>query len=188
MKYLLTAVIMLTAAVYSSTAFAWDENKPYIKASVGQFKYAGATSGYVGPLFVVVDDDTIGLDANVGFPFTDTLAIEGGFSFLTEANWSVSVGNITVNGTADAYALTLAIVSRIPIGNNFGFLGKVGAYHWEVELTEAITGLSAEVDDTDILSGIGVDYRINESTSFVIGWDAYHDAGNFAHIGLRFNL
>lgn len=196
MKYLVTAVIMLTVAVYSNTAFAWDANQPYIKVSVGQFNYATSAYFDVIPLEVDVDDDTIALDANVGFPFTDTLAIEGGFSFLTEANWSQSAEFMTnqglvrstINGTVDAYALTLAIVSRLSISNNFGFLGKVGAYHWEAELTETYLGFSIEDDDTDVLSGIGVDFRINKTTSFVAGWDVYHEAGNFVHFGLRFNL
>ena len=186
MKYLITTVIMLTAAVYSNTAFAWEANKPYIKSSVGQFNYVISwnVTHQDGDVFVEVEDDTISFDINAGFPFTDKLAIEGGFSFLTEADWRDG----TPNGNVDAYALTLALVSRIPISNNFSFLGKVGTYHWEVELTEATRGLSAEFDDTDILSGIGVDFRINETTFFVIGYDSYHDAGNFAHIGLRFNL
>lgn len=186
MKYLVTAVVVLTAAVYSNMAFAWETNKPYIKASVGQFNYL--ISWRVdnnGPDLIEVEDDTISFDINIGFPFTDKLAIEGGFSFITEANWN---SRRNMNGNVDAYALTLAMVSRLPISNNFGFLGKIGYYSWEVELTETGMGRFIDYDDSDILAGLGVDFRINKTTSFVAGWDAYHDAGKFAHIGIRFNL
>lgn len=96
MKYLVTAVIVLTAAVYSNMAFALDTKKPYIKASVGQFKFDDAFSqsyvdGNGNLVFVEVDDDTIALDANVGFPFNDNVAIEGGFFYLTETDWERGV-------------------------------------------------------------------------------------------------
>ena len=194
MKYLVTTVIMLTVAVYSNTAFAWEANKPYIKTSVGQFKFSGATSLSLHDpsgnlIFIEFDDDTIGFDTNVGFPFSNNLAIEGGFSYLTESDWKVRGVVGTISGTTDGYALTVAIVSRIPISNNFGLLGKFGVYHWEVELTETTgTGFSEENDDTEVLTGFGLDFRINKTTSFVAGYDVYDEALNFAHIGLRFNL
>ena len=187
MKYLVTAVIMLTAIAYSNMAFAWEANKPYIKASVGQFNYEGATSGYVYGFFVEVDDDTIGLDAGVGFPFNDNVAIEGGFSYLTEADWSASDRFTTITtGTVNGYALTAATVFRLPLGNDFGLLAKLGAYMWEVEATVTGTQFSLEDDGTDVLAGVGADFSINESVSFVAGYDHYNDAGNFVHIGVRF--
>ena len=190
MKYLVNAVIVLTFAVYSNMAFDWEANKPYTKASVGQFNYDGATSGYVntgsGIVFVEVDDDTIGIDGMVGYPFNDNVAIEGGFSYLTEADWSASAGGRTVNGTIDGYALTAATVFRLPISNEFGILGKLGAYMWEVEATVTGAGFSVEDDDTDLLVGVGADFRINKSVSLVAGYDHYNDAGKVVHIGLRF--
>ena len=188
MKYFITAVIVLTATVYSNMAFAWEANKPYIEASVGQFNYDGVTSAYIGGIFYEVDDDTIALDANVGFPFNDNVAIEGGFSYLTEADWSASAGGATINGTVDGYALTAATVLRLPISNNFGFFGKLGAYMWEVEATVNVLGteISADEDGTDVLAGVGADFRINESISFVAGYDHYNDAGSFVHVGVRF--
>ena len=96
MKYLVVAVIMSTVTVYSNVAFAWEANKPYVRASAGQFNYDGPTSGYVNGIFVEVDDDTIGLDGMVGFPFSDNVAIEGGFSYLTEADWNATDGRTSV--------------------------------------------------------------------------------------------
>ena len=186
MKYLVATVIVLTATVYSNMAFAWDVNKPYVRAAVGQFNYDGPTSGNVNGIFVEVDDDTIGLDGMVGFPFSDNVAIEGGFSYLTEADWSATDGRTSVSGTVDAYAWTVATVLRLPISNNFGILGKIGAYRWEVELTATGTGVSIEDDDTDVLYGVGADFKINQFVSFVAGYDKYNDAGKVVHIGVRY--
>ena len=202
MKYLVIAIIALTVAANSSMAFALDTKKPYIKASVGKFNYDDAFSGSYADtngnlVFVEVDDDTIALDANVGFPFNDNVAIEGGVFYLTESDWSESIEGQTVNGPVriirgngnlDGYALTVAMVSRFPVSNNFAVLGKFGVYRLELTYTNWWgPGLSTEIDDTDVLVGFGADFRINRLASFVIGYDVYSDVGNFAHIGVRFN-
>lgn len=80
------------------------------------------------------------------------------------------------------------MVSRFPVSNNFGVLGKFGIYDLELTYTNwRGPGISAEIDDTDVLVGFGVDFRIAKFTSFVIGYDVYSDVGSFAHIGVRFN-
>ena len=189
MKYLVTAIIMLIATVYSNTAFAWNTGKPYIRASVGQFNFDGVTSAYINGIFFEFDDDTIGIDANIGFPFNENMAIEGGFSYLTEADWSASARGTTINGTIDAYAFNVATVLRFPISNDFGILGKIGAYMMEAEATiKTPTGveISEEEDNTDFLAGVGADFRINKFVSFVAGYDHYNDTGSFVHIGVRY--
>ena len=187
MKYLITTVIALTVAVYSNMAFAWDAGRPYLKSSVGQFTYDGATSGYINGVFVEIDDDTIGLDASAGYPFSDYVAIEGGVFYLTEADWRASVGSLSIDGTVDGYGGNASTVLRLPLGDSFGILGKLGVYFWEVEATVTGTNISAEDDGWDLLAGVGADFKINDSFAIVLGYDHYNDAGQTAYLGIRFN-
>lgn len=203
MKYLVIAIIALTVAANSSMAFALDTKKPYIKTSVGRFKFDDTFNGSYADtngnlVFVEVDDETIALDTNVGFPFNDNVAIEGGFFYLTETDWERGVEGQTMSGSSvrtihdtgnlDGYALTVAMVSRFPVSSNFDVLGKFGVYRLELTYTNWWgPGLSTEIDDTDVLVGFGLDFRVNRLAFFVIGYDVYSDVGNFAHIGVRFN-
>ena len=179
--------VMLAAVVYSSAALAWNADQLYFKGSVGQTNYDGGTSGQIGSYRYKFDDKSIGFDAGVGYSFSDNVAIEGSFFYLTEGDWTVSdMSGGSVSGKFDAYGLAAATVLRLPIGDSFGVFGKLGAYRWEVEVSTA--GLTVEDDGVDVLAGAGVDFRLNDSTALVAGYDHYNDAGQNVYIGFRFGL
>ena len=96
------------------------------------------------------------------------------------------VSGNSVSGKFDAYGLAAATVLRLPIGDSFGVFGKLGAYRWEVEVSTA--GITVEDDGVDVLAGAGVDFRLNDSTALVAGYDHYNDVGQTAYVGVRFGL
>ena len=179
--------VMLAAVVYSSEAFAWNANQLYFKGSVGQMSYDGSTSGQIDSYRYEIDDKSIGFDAGAGYSFSDNVAIEGSFFYLTEGDWTVSnAAGDSVSGKFDAYGLAATTVLRLPIGDSFGVFGKLGAYRWEVEVSTA--GITVEDDGVDVLAGAGVDFRLNDSTALVAGYDHYNDVGQTAYVGVRFGL
>ena len=178
--------VMLAAVVYSSEAFAWNANQLYFKGSVGQMSYDGSTNGQIGSIRYEIDDKSIGFDVGAGYSFGENVAIEGSFFYLSEGDWRVSDSSTSVSGTFDAYGLAAATVLRLPIGDSFGLFGKLGAYRWEVEVSTL--GISVENDGVDVLAGAGVDFRLNDSTALVAGYDHYNDVGQTAYVGVRFGL
>ena len=190
MKYLATAVIVLTAIVYSNMAFAWDTGRPYIKTSIGKINYDGSTSGQISSSRLLeinyeIDDESFDLDIGMGFPINDYLTVELGFFYLTESDWSLEVNRQVYSGKFKAYGVTPTTSFRLPINNKIGILGKIGYYLWEIEVTENRSELSVEDTGYDLLAGVGVDFRVHDSVAFVLGYDYYSDAGRNTYIGMR---
>lgn len=179
--------VILAAVVYSSAAFAWDANQLYFKGSVGQANYDGSASGQVGSIRYEIDDKSISFDVGAGYSFNDNVAIEGSFFYVSEGDWSISGRRFHDTGTFESYGIAAATVLRLPVNNSFGLLGKLGVYRAELDVTDDATGFSSEADESDILAGVGADFRLNDSVALVVGYDYYNDSGQNVYVGVRFS-
>lgn len=120
------------------------------------------------------DDSTTTMSLFIGKDLNETFAVEGFYA---------NHGESKINVPADPYTATIKGTTMglaVKAGTNFsddirGFV-KLGYHSWKSEANENDGGVLATYKDdgTDLLYGIGIEYKLSETTAVVAGYDRFN--------------
>lgn len=131
----------------------------YVGINIGEAKH---NIGFASAAIAAVHDDDGGASMmlSFGMNLNETIAIERFY-----AN-HVKTG---VTGSTDAIkasSMGIAAKAGIDLTDDFRAFVKVGQHSWKVEQT-------TDEDGTDVLYGIGVEYKPSANTAIVAGYDRF---------------
>jgi len=148
---------LLTAAMFSASAYAGGDSGFYIGAGIGQASVDDSVDGGEGGSFSFDGDDT-GYKAILGYnfgivPLVD-LGIELEYIDFGKPDDQVEGSDVEIDGSALA-AFGVAGVNLGPVG----VFGKVGMASWDAD--GSIDGAEVVSDDgTDVAYGVGARFHI----------------------------
>lgn len=118
-----------------------------------------------------VDCDSTGWKVAGGYKFTDNIAVEGGYyDMFSNDGINAATGDKTVvNGSG----IALSTIGSYSVDGATSLSGKVGFMAWEAE-GNVDGSTTAVMDGTDILTGVGVGYKLNDN------WQL---RGEYEHVG-----
>ena len=181
-KTLLTAITTAALLPFGATAMADTHasektgSDTYVGISVGKAKHnlkfnnAAAKAAH--------DPDVTSMSLFVGMDLNETFAIEGFYA---------NHGKSTFAGSADfVKATTMGIAAKAgtDLTDDFRAFVKVGYHSWKSESDE-------KDDGTDVLYGIGLEYKLSETTAIVTGYDRFtYDNSNVTDmsIGIKYRF
>ncbi|MFY0676549.1 MAG: porin family protein [Neptuniibacter sp.] len=151
----------LAATLLSSTVFA-DSNF-YLGGSIGQTEVdyvpeAGAT---------VTDDSDTSWKIFGGYNINENFAVEVAYQDLGD-NSAVVLGQPTY---IDGDALSISLVGKLPINDQFGLFGKLGYADVEADADVPSINASVSASDSDVLYGIGAVYSVTEAVDVRLEWE-----------------
>ncbi len=142
-----------------------------IRDVCGPFEAAGLSQS--------CDEDASGWKVYAGYNFTANLGLEWGYVSLGEAK-VVSPGTAGT-ATNESWAVPVAGVYHIPIGDRLDLFGKAGVYYFESETKTSgnLIGSVQAVDDDGIeaMVGVGAAFNVWRNLDLRIEWEHYNDAG-----------
>jgi OOP family OmpA-OmpF porin len=194
-KILLTAI---TTAAFLPLCAAANADAHSSEATTSDM-YVGATYGkgkhnikFTNPATNnFFDDGATTMSLFIGKDLNETFAVEGFY-----ANHGESKINIPANSyTATIKGTTMGL--SVKAGTNFsddirGFV-KLGYHSWKSESNENDNGVlgTEKEDGTDLLYGIGIEYKLSETTAVVAGYDRFtYDDSNITDmsIGIKYRF
>jgi len=137
------------------------------------------------------DDSTTTMSLFIGKDLNETFAVEGFYA---------NQGESKINIPAESYTATIKGTTMglaVKAGTNFsddirGFV-KLGYHSWKSESNENDNGVlgTEKNDGTDLLYGIGIEYKLSETTAVVAGYDRFtYDDSNITDmsIGIKYRF
>lgn len=178
MKLIITTLTMIVIS-FSSMA----ENF-YIGITAGQTDVDTGITEIVGS---TLDEDGNGNSFFIGKKIIGDISLEGFYTDLGKVSLSGNSGDTFVynnstlqfntTATLEAVSTTYGIAGKIDVVNNekANLFFKAGYHSWETEFKVAAGTTSASIttDGTDIMYGLGAEYRLNDQFSFIGGYDNY---------------
>jgi len=113
-----------------------------------------------------VDDSSAAFGLFGGFHLNEVLSIEAAYNDFGKAE--------KAGLKAEASALSLGMVGKLPIKTDFTLFGKVGLAAWDVDVSPG----SFSDSGTDVYFGIGADYDISGTAAVRFGIDKYTMSGD----------
>jgi len=106
-----------------------------------------------------------------GYDFTDSFALEGGFSDLGGASASGTSNGCCfwpggpVVASSHQTGMDLGFVGRLPLSQSFAVLGRAGVLFWKTHLQWDVIGGPFTFSDTgdDLFFGVGGQYEFSET-------------------------
>lgn len=137
------------------------------------------------------DDTDTGWKVFIGNQFNKNAAIEFGYVDLGKFTTNVS-GNVTVpptiamtaSGDAEPKGFNLSLVGSLPVSNEFSLLGRIGLFHWDLDVSASASGggFSASASDsasgTDLTFGVGAQYDFSKTAGVRVEWERFQDVGD----------
>ena len=155
------------ADTHSSETTASDM---YVGLSVGKakhdFKFEDpSTNDYF-------DGDVTTMSFYVGKDFNETFAIEGFYLNGGESQIYVNASNVwKIKGTA----MGIAVKAGTNLSDDIRGFVKVGYHSWKATTKGLESGVvdNSKDDGTDVLYGLGVEYKLSDTTAVVAAYDRY---------------
>jgi len=126
-------------------------------------------------------DKANGAGGILGYKFSNSLAVEGGYS-TTGTDGGLKVSGVEGTWNVEAYAVHFAYRSE----GTFYFKGKAGYLHENVGVD--IAGASVSGSDSGASYGIGLGWRPVKDISFELEYTAIEKDVNFITVGINFGL
>lgn len=127
------------------------------------------------------DDKDTGWKILAGNQFNQNAAVEFGYIDLGKGTIGIS-GPPGVGGNAvwEATGFNLALVGTLPVNNEFGVLGRIGIFRWDLDFNVSGVGgsTSASASGTDLTYGVGVKYDFNKTIGMRAEWEKFKDVGD----------
>ena len=165
------AVIGITAAAFALPAAAqMNMSAFYVGASVGQSKFKESCSGL--PAGVSCDEKDTAWRLLGGYQFNQNFAAELGYHNFGETK--ASGGGVTANVKASAWELVA--VGLLPIANQFGIYGKLGAHHSEAKLDSNV-GVNGKNTGNGATFGAGLQWDVMPALGLRAEWQRYQKVG-----------
>ncbi len=106
-----------------------------------------------------IDTDSTAFRLTLGYRFGEYLGLEAGYHRFGDFRQDAIVDGIPAEVSIGADGFTAAVTGRLPLGERFSVLGRAGLFFWNG--TAQINGVSsASPDDTNLLLGLGLGYRV----------------------------
>ena len=181
-KTLLTAITTAALLPFGATAMADTHasektgSDMYVGISVGKAKHNLKTISAAAK--AIHDADTNSMSLFVGMDLNETFAIEGFYA---------NHGKSTFTGTTDfvkGSTMGIAAKAGTDLTDDFRAFVKVGYHSWKTKSDE-------NDDGTDVLYGIGLEYKLSETTAIVTGYDRFtYDNSNVTDmsIGIKYRF
>ena len=163
-KTLLTAITTAALLPFGATAMA-DTHEA---EKTGSDLYVGISAG-VGKHDLTFsnaatkaahDDGATTMSLFIGMDLNETFAIEGFYANHGESKFTTSTNKIK------ASTMGIAAKAGTDLTDSLRGFVKVGYHSWKTKAT-------TKDDGTDVVYGIGVEYKMNETTSVVTGYDRF---------------
>ena len=143
----------------------------YIGASygIGKHDLAFEDPASTEPYF---DGDVTTMSVFVGKDLNETFALEGFYSNQGESKIYFDADNNTkISGTT----MGIAVKAGTDFTNDIRGYVKVGYHSWKIDVKGVENGVAGteKLDDTDIMYGLGVEYKLSDSTAIVAAYDRY---------------
>jgi len=194
-KLLLTAITTVALLPLCTTAQADAHSSEtstsgmYIGASYGKgehdltFNNPAATEPYF-------DGDVTTMSAFVGMDLNETFALEGFYTNLGESQIFVDAAN---NAKIKVTTMGIAIKAGANLTNDIRGYVKAGYHSWKSKANNLDTGVATteKEDGTDVLYGIGVEYKLSDSTAIIAAYDRYtvdDSNGTDMSIGIKYRF
>jgi OOP family OmpA-OmpF porin len=152
--------------------------------------YAGASAGQskadIGDCDLDIscssDDTDTGWKIYGGYQFNPNGAIEFGYVDLGKAKASGTDSFLGVTSVDwETTGFTAALVGSLPVGQNFGLMGKLGLFHWDldVNVSSSVFGSGSDSSSgTDMTYGLGLKYDFSKTVGARAEWDRFKDVGD----------
>ena len=182
-KVLLTTITTAVFFPLSTIAMA-DSPEPeqaassiYVGINVGKAKH---NIGFASAATAAAHDDDGGtsMTLSIGRNLNETIAIEGFYAKHGKTGFTGSTDTIK------ASTIGIAAKAGTDLTDNFRAFVKVGYHSWKVEQT-------TDEDGTDVLYGIGVEYKLSATTAVVAGYDRFtYDTDNITDmsVGIKYRF
>ena len=152
-----------------------------------------------------LDETGTGISYFIGKEINENLSIEGFYTDLGEAKLSGDNGDtFTFDGTAYQFNTTASITvsaksmgiagkAKFDMGNSLQGYVKGGLHSWDADVKLAVGTASAstKTDGTDVLWGVGAEYKMGEKTSLLAGYDNFKlddETVTYLHAGVLFRF
>jgi len=193
-----SAASALIAALACGTVQAQSQGW-YIGAGAGQSKANNPAScsdlsGVFDPVnFSCTSNDTsTGWKLFAGYQFNPKFALEGTYvdlgNFKISASGSVIGLPATASGSDKASGLSFDAVGALPIGEQFGLIGRIGVFAWmldssaNVSVPGAAPGNSTSTSDkpsgVSLDVGVGAKYDFTQNVGVRAEWQRFASIGN----------
>ena len=182
-KVLLTTITTAVLLPLSATAMA-DSPEPeqagsdiYVGINVGKAKH---NIGFASAATAAAHDDDGGtsMTLSIGRDLNETIAIEGFYAKHGKTGFTGSTDTIK------ASTMGIAAKAGTDLAEDFRAFIKLGYHSWKSEST-------INEDGTDVLYGIGVEYKLSATTAVVAGYDRFtYDTDNITDmsIGIKYRF
>jgi opacity protein-like surface antigen len=172
LKKLLLSAVAVTAATAAIPVFAAPADF-YGVLSVGQstldnnpgsINTFNTSRGFTTSSTTTDDGATSG-KIQLGYNLGKTFALEGGYNYLGDINFTSTTNLGTIGGSKEAHLVNLDLVARLPMNEQFSILARFGGYYWKTksEMPNAVPLGTTTIDDNgfDFKIGAGVQYDFN---------------------------
>lgn len=184
------AGLLATVAAGIPSAMAADTTGWYAGVGIGQAHLANVCAdaragGFVGNC----NDKDTSWKIFGGYDFNRNFAVEAGYVDLGEATLGGNVGAVAISANAKAKGWELLGVGTIPVTDQLGIYGKIGAFRWDVDVTAtaalppAFAIASAGATGTDLTYGVGVKFDFTRNIGARLEWQRYDNLGDSATTG-----
>lgn len=137
------------------------------------------------------DDTDTGWKVFIGNQLNKNAAIELGYvdlgKFTVSASGTVTVPPtiaMTASGDAKPKGFDVTVIGSLPVSNEFAFLGRIGLFHWDLDVSATASGGGVSVSQsdsasgTDLTFGVGAQYDFSKSTGVRLEWERFQDVGD----------
>ena len=129
-----------------------------------------------------------------GYRFDENLGIEAGYAALGSFSESVTAGGASVRQDCKARSIFGAATGRLPLGESFALLGRLGLSSGKVSGTNVLPASDNVMGSkTSVLLGLGAEYRPKPNIALTVNYDSYGKLSNKVKadallFGLHFTL
>ncbi|MFL1022878.1 OmpA family protein [Vibrio parahaemolyticus] len=146
------------ATAASSALPDYQNGHVYLGGRMGWVAYQGAC----GPSAEYCDTDMLGLGVYGGYQFTDWFALEGGMTSYGSPEARYASGDKV---EADVYSGELAVKLSVPITERMALFTRLGGTWQRIDKTVSQMPDSIESSEWNVLSSLGMSYRISQRWS-----------------------
>lgn len=128
-----------------------------------------------------------GFKLMLGYQFSETFAVEGGYIDMGKLSTTLSSGNQSLDISVKPTGLNLALVGMYPMTADFSLIGKVG-FTSATAVSEASGFGSSSETKTSAGYGVGVGYKLTNTLSLRGEWERLYEDISMASISLKLNF
>ena len=179
--FFISAILFFTTL---SSSFSAKADGFYVGFLTGS---TNIDSGVTAVNGATLDEDGSASSFFFGKKINKNLSIEGFYSDLGEASLAGDSGDTFVvdaityqfntSATIAVSSTTVGLAAKydFEINEKSNFFVKAGFHNWESEFKVSVGTASASIttDGSDIMYGLGAEYKLNEQFSLIAGYDNY---------------